>query len=196
MTEHQDSSTAEHILHRALHLFLSVGIKRVTMDDVAQSAGLTRVTVYRYYGGKQDLVDRVFQQIAASFTTASQRLEDDRTVSIEETVDALGRALTNLPPGDFPARLDELRRLYPDIYERFRRTRHTALELIFEHLFDAAAAQGRLRPGLDRAVVQTYFMVAVVNVIEHPQLIGQGLAPDTIFQTVKSIFLHGILTGT
>ena len=197
MTEqiNQTDATAQHILATALHLFLTQSIKKVTMDDVAYAAGITRVTVYRHYANKQALVAVVFVQIAAGFEQARQTVESDQCDDVETIVDIIGAALAALPGCDFPARLDELSRAYPAVYQQFRATRLAALEVIFERLFALLENQGRLRPGLQRAVVQTYFMETVANVIESPRLIALGLSPDEIFQTVKLIFLHGILKG-
>ncbi len=187
--------TAQHILETALDLFLTQGIKKVTMDDAAHAAGITRVTVYRHYANKQDLVSAVFSHIAAGFEQARDAVESEQNQDIEAIVDIIGAALGKLPPCDFPARLDELNRAYPAVFQQFRDTRLAALNVIFERLFALAESQGRLRPNLNRAVVQTYFMETVVNVVESQRLIALGLSPDEIFRTVKSIFLYGVLKG-
>lgn len=186
-------STAQHILDTALQLYLTQGIKKVTMDDVAQASGLTRVTVYRHFANKEVLLRAAFMQIAAGFQRARDKLESDPMAGIETIVDIIGGALTALPPCDFPARLDELHRAYPVIFEEFRAIRLEALAALFERLFALAEVQGRLRPGLNRAVVQSYFMETVVNVVESPHLLAAGLPPADIFSTVKTIFLYGIL---
>jgi len=193
-TSHNDT-TAQHILDTALNLFLTQGIKKATMDDVAHAAGITRVTVYRHYANKQDLVSAVFLHIAAGFEQAQAAIESGQVDDIEAIVDIIGAALGKLPACDFPARLDELNRTYPKVFQQFRDRRLAALEVIFERLFALAESQGRLRPDLNRAVVQTYFMETVVNVVESPRLLALGLSPDEIFQTVKSIFLYGVLKG-
>jgi TetR/AcrR family transcriptional regulator, cholesterol catabolism regulator len=201
--EQAPDTTEHHILVTALDLFLTQGIKRISMDAVAHAAGLTRVTVYRYYGNKEELVQAVFRHIAAGVVQAREKaerlpangllggLDDD----IETVTDLIGSGLAALPPCDFPMRLDELRRLYPTIYREFHDTRLAALEVIFERLFTATSAHGRLRPDLNQQIVKTYFMEAVTTVVESPQLLALGLSPDEIFQTVKAIFLHGILKG-
>lgn len=191
----ESTGTAQHILNTALTLILAQGIKKVTMDEVARAAGLTRVTVYRHFSGREDLVQAVFRRIAAGFDQARQQVEDHPDIPLEAIVDLIGGTLATLPPGDFPARLDELKRVYPLVYEEFRLVRLTALEVIFERLFRQAEDQGRLRPGLQPQVVQTFFLETVVNVVENPRLLVPGLTAHDIFQTVKSIFLHGILKG-
>jgi AcrR family transcriptional regulator len=55
------------ILNKAADLFLSYGFKSVTMDDIANSLGISKKTVYSNYPTKRDLVNdttfHVFEQI-------------------------------------------------------------------------------------------------------------------------------------
>jgi len=56
------------ILHTANELFLSLGFKSVTMDDIANNIGISKKTIYTYYKTKTDLVEAcvmdVFNQIS------------------------------------------------------------------------------------------------------------------------------------
>src|ERR1700740_3853458 len=46
------STTPQHITDVALRLFADRGFAEVSVDDVAQAAGIARRTVFRYYGSK------------------------------------------------------------------------------------------------------------------------------------------------
>ncbi|MGG2459943.1 TetR/AcrR family transcriptional regulator [Streptomyces sp. RGM 3693] len=49
----------EKILDAAREQFMTFGLRRSTVDDVAKRAGVSRVTVYRRVGNKDELVQRV-----------------------------------------------------------------------------------------------------------------------------------------
>ncbi|MFE6688480.1 TetR/AcrR family transcriptional regulator [Streptomyces sp. NPDC057743] len=49
----------ERILDAAREQFMTFGLRRSTVDDVAKRAGVSRVTVYRRVGSKDELVQRV-----------------------------------------------------------------------------------------------------------------------------------------
>src|SRR5688500_9062332 len=51
--------TEERILDGALAEVAAHGIKRATMDGVAQRAGVGRVTVFRRFGSKDALIERL-----------------------------------------------------------------------------------------------------------------------------------------
>ncbi|HWF53718.1 MAG TPA: helix-turn-helix domain-containing protein [Solirubrobacteraceae bacterium] len=83
------------ILDAALAVAGASGIRHLTMDDVARRAGVSRMTVYRRFGGKDALVDalavrecrRCLAQIAASI---------DPTATIDVRLAALAAATLRL----------------------------------------------------------------------------------------------------
>jgi AcrR family transcriptional regulator len=49
----------ERILVKAEALFMQYGIRSVSMDDIANSLGMSKKTLYQYYADKDELVDAV-----------------------------------------------------------------------------------------------------------------------------------------
>lgn len=49
------------LLQAAITCFVSKGIQATTIEDIANAANVTRRTVYRYYGGKADLLEAVVE---------------------------------------------------------------------------------------------------------------------------------------
>jgi AcrR family transcriptional regulator len=190
-----ERETQERIILGAVGLFLAQGVIKTTMNDVAAQAGVTRVTVYRYFGGKKQLVRAAFMRITSVFREVQKDIYQEQSWDVEECLDRIGAGLEVFPRGDLPARMKELSHLYPDVWREFRETRVATMSKIFNRLFEMASNQGLLREGLNREVIQAYFMDAVVNVMESQSLIALNLPPADIYSTVKVIFLHGILTG-
>jgi AcrR family transcriptional regulator len=52
-----DDALGERVLDAALELAAASGLRHLTMDDVAAKAGVGRMTVYRRFGGRQQLLD-------------------------------------------------------------------------------------------------------------------------------------------
>ncbi len=185
--------TRKKIHTTALQLFLKQGIKKTSLEEVSTQAGLTRITVYRYYADKKRLVEAAFFSIITILEETRREIDASTTSEIETHLDTIIRRLSLFNSGNLPARLEELRLLYPDVHQAFHQARTAAISAIFERLMENAACQARLRGGLNRAIVQAYFQVAVINVLQDPTLIQHGLSAAELFAAVKDIFLHGIL---
>jgi len=68
--------TNQRILDAALVAFSESGYDRTTLDRVAELAGCSRVTIYQYSSGKDDLFRRLATQAAAQMWAAFEALED------------------------------------------------------------------------------------------------------------------------
>jgi AcrR family transcriptional regulator len=192
MNEAKDLS--QKISCAALELLLRQGIKKTSLEAVAYAAGVTRMTVYRYFADKQALTEAALFSIPARLEDVRGRLNQDNTLEVGEGLRQLADCFAQLPGGDLPQLLDETKRVYPELWSAFQQRRLTAIEGIFQILLARAEAQGRLRPGLNRAVLQAYFIHSVAHVLEDPALVELGLSAQEIFSSVQSIFLYGILT--
>lgn len=186
-------STLNRLIDAALELFIQQGVKRTGLTEVAHQAGLTRVTVYRYFGDKRGLVAAVCERLVESFQRAAAAAPAGSAEEIETRLNTLGEELAALPPGNLLARLDEIRRLYPDVYEEYRSAREAAVDTIFQQALRVATREGVLREGLNIEVVKTVFRSAVVGLIENPAMISANVPLSEIVATVTNVFRHGIL---
>ena len=55
------------ILDETAKVFWKLGIKSVTMDDVATRLGISKKTLYQYVTDKNDLVDRVLKHLSTCY---------------------------------------------------------------------------------------------------------------------------------
>jgi hypothetical protein len=68
-----------------------------------------------------------------------------------------------------------------------------AIGTLFDLLYSSAEAQGRIRPGLKRSVVEMLFWEVVTGFFDYPALQAEGLSPAEVFDTIVGILLNGIL---
>lgn len=54
---HETDRTAARIVEAALSSIAEYGVAKTTLEDIAREAGCSRATVYRYFPGKQTLLD-------------------------------------------------------------------------------------------------------------------------------------------
>jgi AcrR family transcriptional regulator len=88
------TDTRARIIEAGIHQCEEVGLRRTTVEDIAQRARLSRITVYRHFGSKEELVrsiilaeaDRFFQALAMTVATcgrAEERLVEGFAFALE-----------------------------------------------------------------------------------------------------------------
>lgn len=120
--------SADAIRLAARLLFLRSGLRRVSMDDIARQAGVTKQTVYRYYPSKEKLFVAVMRELAAEGILADiQELIPCEPVSESEFAKILhGIAQRILDRILNPSYIDGIRvfvseaRNFPELAEAFR----------------------------------------------------------------------------
>lgn len=105
----------ETILKKATDMFLTLGFKSVTMDDIAAELSISKKTIYQHYANKNDLVEdsamMVFEKISDGIDQISQTSEN----SVEE-VFAIHNFLMIHLKGENTAPLYQLQKFYPSTF--------------------------------------------------------------------------------
>jgi len=66
MTSHSSNSKRQSIIRGATTLFLKNGFNTVSMDKIAQSAPVSKATLYRYFDSKNDLLAAVIDDLCGA----------------------------------------------------------------------------------------------------------------------------------
>ncbi len=186
--------TSERIVAAAMDVIARLGVKKADLAAVAHQAGVTRVTVYRYFGDKEGLVRAVCNQIAGAFQRAAGSPPPRSVREMDQRLATLGAELAGLPQGDWLARLEEISRLYPVVYQEFRSVREAAVDQLLQNSLQAARRDGKLRQDLHPDVVRAVFFSSVIGLLENPALITAQVSLADLLYTVCELFRHGILT--
>lgn len=186
-------TTSERIVTAALDLFSRQGVKKTDLDEVARQAGVTRVTVYRYFGDKEGLVRAACQRITDAFGRAAGDGSPESLQDIDARMAQLAADLRALPQGNLLRRLDEISCLYPKVHAEFRLLRQVAVDRLLEHSLQAAKRDGSLRDDLHPDVLRAVFWSAVIGLIENPALISSDVSLADVLTTVQQVFRYGIL---
>ncbi|HEY1917946.1 MAG TPA: helix-turn-helix domain-containing protein [Streptosporangiaceae bacterium] len=75
---------AERILDAALGQFEDFGLRRSTMEDIARGCGMSRITIYRRFPKKENLIEAVLLRELASFLDCLERVGAEEQLSAEE----------------------------------------------------------------------------------------------------------------
>ncbi len=183
-------TTRDRILQAGLDLFLQQGIRKTSIDDVADRAGVTRVTVYRHFSDRQRLIGEAFSQVNDAFDRIRGALEEES--DLDGYLVRMAAELTSVPLG-FMSGMAELETLHPEIHAELRKGRRQLLRAIFDELYGRARSEGRLRPGLDKDVVEALFWEVVMTLPESSVLTSRGLTPAEIYSTLSGLLLYGLL---
>ncbi len=191
----KNSGTRERILLAALQLFGERGIAATSLNEVAECAGVTRVTIYRYFADKECLAREAFLRIEPVFIDGLGELKRKRRARLEDIMNGIGERLSHLPLGDAFARTEELKRLYPSAFAAVQEVRVSTLNELFKQYGSRARREGRMRPDLNHKLFQAVYAELTINLFNNPRFRSLGLSDAELYRGLMDILLHGALGG-
>ena len=77
----------EDIIKKSADLFLSLGFKNITMDDIASSMGISKKTIYTHFSNKTELIETVTFSVLDYFHENIEKINQKAVNPIEELYD-------------------------------------------------------------------------------------------------------------
>src|SRR4051812_1211981 len=66
--------TRQQIVEVALQLFAEHGVQATIVDDIAQSVGISRATLYQYFASKEEIFRELLEESGAALLRVMRRL--------------------------------------------------------------------------------------------------------------------------
>jgi AcrR family transcriptional regulator len=151
------------------------GIRRTTMIDIAESAGVSRTWLYQHFPDKQAILGAALVRLDEAFWADSHRRVGARRSFAAKVAEAITIARTSeLGPVAL-----ELKAREPEEFEavmgRFLRDAVPGMAGFWEVHLTAARDRGELRADLDPASAAEWVLRAVVSLVTMP---GDAVDPD------------------
>lgn len=92
---------ADRILDAASRLLFRTGARKMSLSDVATLAGVSRPTIYRYFVGKDELIDALGERERLRFNAAMDKAMSGvvGVARLEAAVDVVATFVEDQPPG-------------------------------------------------------------------------------------------------
>lgn len=105
------------IITKSAEMFLSLGFKSVTMDDIANELGISKKTIYVHFANKTELVEAVTFSVFENICSGIDCICDKSKNPIEELYD-IKMFVMNYLKNEKTSPQYQLKKYYPVIYER------------------------------------------------------------------------------
>ena len=107
------------IILKALNLFLSLGFKSVTMDDLAQSMSISKKTIYQFFKNKNQLISSCTESIQKQLVETFKEIRKNADNPIVELFEMKKEAMKILGNTEASPQF-QLQKFYPEIYEEIK----------------------------------------------------------------------------
>lgn len=186
------ADTEERILDAAEQCLRHLGLRRLSMGDVATQAGLSRGSVYRYFPDRRTLVDAVLERTAQRFVDASTVTVDRRRTLAGQVGEAAVFILAHRA-GDLTLRLPaEEESLFATLLTaRIRGLVARWVEFWLPRIAEAER-RGEVRPGIDRRQAAEWIVRLMLSFAVMPSATVDLDDPASVRQFVRNHLVRGL----
>jgi AcrR family transcriptional regulator len=183
----------ERIIQGGEELFLTAGIKSVTMDDIAKHLGMSKKTIYQFFKDKNELVIALVKKKLKEDEDQMSDIISKSGNVIEEMINMM-KCSEEIFSRINPIVIHDMQKYHPDAWREFQNFKSGVLVHTLEELLTKGIKQGYIRPDINVRIlakmrvnqVEFGFNTAVFPVAEFNTW--------TVQQQLNEHFNYGICT--
>lgn len=154
----------EQIIKKATDLFLKLGFKSVTMDDIASAMCISKKTIYKYFTTKEDLIEQGTTSIHQKIITLMNAIVSKNYNAIKENFEMRKMFKEMFQTFDHSPAY-QLKKHYPEIYDQLISNAMEECRHLFRKNIEKGIAEGLYRDKveIDAAVRFYYTLIFDIN---------------------------------
>ncbi|MDW5289307.1 TetR/AcrR family transcriptional regulator [Formosa sp. PL04] len=181
------------IIIKSSELFLNLGFKSVTMDDIAQEMGISKKTIYQYFETKTKLVeataiykyDCISESIDAIFTIEANPIEE--LFKIKEFI-------TNYLRNEKKSSVFQLKKYYPRIYSILKQKQFEAMQECVSDNLNRGITDGLYRKSLNVDFISRIYFSSIGALKDEEVFPDNQFSMQQLLDNYLEYHLRGICT--
>ena len=154
----------EKIIAKATDLFLKLGFKSVTMDDIAGEMCISKKTIYKYFCNKELLIEESTNMVHKEVHQIIDSIVAKNYNAIEENFEIRKMFKEMFKAGD-TSPVFQLKKHYPEIYDTVMSREINECNIVFKQNIEKGIQQGLYRKNtpIDTYVDFYYALIFSIN---------------------------------
>ena len=136
------------ILHNATEMFLNIGFKSVTMDDIAANSGISKKTIYAHFANKTQLVEAATLHIFDVISKGIDIIHEQQQNPIIELFEIKRFVMKHLKDEKSSPQY-QLQKYYPKIFKNLKQKQFELMQELFKENLTKGIEQKLYRNDID-----------------------------------------------
>lgn len=183
----------EKIIVAADDLFMRLGIRSVTMDDVARELSMSKKTLYQYFDNKDSLVTAVVEEHLAKERDEFCKIADEAENAIEE-MHRIAGCLRSHVSSTNPSTLHDLQKFHSNAWDLFLEFKNAFIRGHVQQNIEKGMREGYYREDIDPEIMATFRVEQVQMTFDARIFPPDHFDVGTVQMQLFDHFFNGLLT--
>ena len=157
------------IINKAKEMFLRLGFKSITMDDIACEMCISKKTIYKYFSNKDILIEESIQMVHKEIHETIDKIVAQNFNAIEENFE-IKRMFREMFRSAESSPIYQLKKHYPEVYSKALSTQIEVCETCFRDNILKGINEGLYRENLDVDNYVKFYYTLIFNINENTML--------------------------
>jgi len=154
------------IINKAKEMFLKLGFKSITMDDIACEMCISKKTIYKYFSNKDILIEESIDLLHKEVKETMDAIISKNYNAIEENFE-IKRMFREMFKSAESSPIYQLKKHYPDIYNKVLNIQVSICEDCFRKNILKGIKEGLYRENLDVENYIKFYYTLIFNINEN-----------------------------
>ncbi|GAA4273825.1 TetR/AcrR family transcriptional regulator [Aquimarina gracilis] len=168
----------EKIVEKANDLFLNLGFKSVTMDDLASEMGISKKTIYTHFQNKTKLVEETTKHLFCKITEGINTILEENLDPIEELYAIKAFVMHHLK-NEKTAPLHQLEKYYPKIHQGLKSKQFEVFQECVVDNLKRGIEKGVFRKNIDIQFISRIYFIGTNGIKD------KNMFPEQMFPVAK-----------
>ena len=183
----------DNILEKSNELFLNLGFKSVTMDEIASSLSISKKTLYKYFSNKITLIDAVTESMFSTICCSIETICDQKLNPIEELFH-IKRVIMEHLKDEKSSPLYQLQKYYPGIYASLKQKQFLFMQETIQDNLERGVQSGLFRSSIDVDFISRIYFSGMVGIKDQQIFPLKKYSMNTLIGLYLEYHLRGIST--
>jgi AcrR family transcriptional regulator len=156
----------EKIINKAKDMFLRLGFKSITMDDIAGEMCISKKTIYKYFANKELLIHESTQLLHKEVHEIITEIISRDYNAIEENFQ-IRKMFADMFKSTDTSPIYQLKKHYPEVYEKALEYQVQECESCFKQNIEKGIAQGLYREDINIEVYVKLYYALIFTINEN-----------------------------
>ena len=157
------------IINKAKEMFLKLGFKSITMDDIACEMCISKKTIYKYFSNKDILIEESIDLLHKEVKETMEAIISKNYNAIEENFE-IKRMFREMFKSAESSPIYQLKKHYPDIYNKVLNIQVSICEDCFRKNILKGIKEGLYRENLDVENYVKFYYTLIFTINENTML--------------------------
>jgi len=191
----KSSSQLNQILDLSTAQFMRLGIKSVSMDDLASEMGISKKTLYQHFENKKDLVTQSISRHIQQEENLIQEIVRTSTDAIDEMAQIAEHTVIHFREIR-PSLIHDLQKYYRDIWDIVVQLHSVFIKTKIEDNINRGISEGYYRKNADADIISKLYVAKSFSLVDERLFSLTDYNREHLITQHILYHLHGLLSDT